>query len=130
MAQVKIFSTNENLQNNKMRISDAIHKSLVEVFKLPEDKRFHRFFALNKDDFIFPSDRSANYTIIELSIFEGRSTEAKKQLIRTIYVHLQNDVQISPNDIEITLFETPRENWGIRGHNGDELSLSYDVNIK
>ena len=35
----------------------------------------------------------------------------------------------SPQDIEITIFETPRHNWGIRGLPGDELTLTYNVNV-
>ncbi|MEM6432015.1 MAG: tautomerase family protein, partial [Deinococcota bacterium] len=26
-------------------------------------------------------------------------------------------------------FETPKENWGIRGQLGDELSLNYKVDV-
>jgi len=31
--------------------------------------------------------------------------------------------------VEITLFETPRHHWGIRGKLGDALSLSYPVGV-
>ncbi|APF21976.1 putative transglutaminase-like protein [Clostridium butyricum] len=34
-----------------------------------------------------------------------------------------------PNDVEITIFETPNYNWGIRGVPGDELGLNYKVNV-
>jgi len=30
--------------------------------------------------------------------------------------------------IEVTLIETSRSSWGIRGKIGDELNLDYDVN--
>ncbi|OAD23186.1 transglutaminase-like protein [Candidatus Thiomargarita nelsonii] len=36
---------------------------------------------------------------------------------------------IEPQDIEITLFETPMSNWGIQGMPGDELALNYKVKI-
>ncbi|MBP6190480.1 MAG: tautomerase family protein, partial [Acinetobacter sp.] len=36
---------------------------------------------------------------------------------------------ISAQDVEITIFETPKSNWGIRGKNADELNLNYKVNI-
>jgi hypothetical protein len=36
---------------------------------------------------------------------------------------------IHKNDVEITIFETPRENWGIRGLPGDELPLNYKVDV-
>lgn len=129
MAQVKFFGTEINFQKNRNVISEAVHKSLVEIFLLPQEKRFHRFISFSPADFIYPEDRSSNYTIIEISIFEGRSTEIKKQLIKKIFYNLENEAQINPTDVEITIFETPRANWGIRGFNGDEINLPYKVNL-
>jgi len=31
--------------------------------------------------------------------------------------------------VEITITETPRSNWGIRGLPADELELSYKVDV-
>ncbi|GHU70367.1 hypothetical protein FACS189413_10620 [Bacteroidia bacterium] len=31
--------------------------------------------------------------------------------------------------IEISIFETPKHNWGIRGLPGDELQIDYKVNV-
>ena len=101
----------------------------MEALDYPVDKKFHRFLPLEKDAFLYPDDRSENYTIIEISMFEGRSVDAKKQLIRLIYENVDRQVGIKSQDIEITIFETPRHNWGIRGMPGDELSLSYKVDV-
>jgi phenylpyruvate tautomerase PptA (4-oxalocrotonate tautomerase family) len=99
----------------------------VKALGLPPEKRFHRFIALDEADFIFPADRSDNYTIIEISMFEGRSTDTKKALIREIFTHFESELGIAPQDVEITISETPMCNWGIRGQPGDELMLSYRV---
>ena len=32
--------------------------------------------------------------------------------------------------VEITIFETPRGHWGIRGLPGDELDLNYTVQVR
>ena len=129
MAQVKIYGLRARLDRHKQGLSQAIHRSVVEALAYPSDKRFHRFIGLAPDDFIVPADRSDDYTIIEISMFAGRSTEAKKALIRGLYANIGEACGISPQDIEITIFETPRENWGIRGMPGDELALSYDVQV-
>ena len=34
-----------------------------------------------------------------------------------------------PNDLEITITETPRANWVIRGVPADELLLTYAVEV-
>jgi hypothetical protein len=77
MAQVKIFGLRRSLDEGRSTISQAIHASVMEAFEYPPEKKFHRFIALDEPDFIYPSDRSDRYTIIEISIFEGRSVAAK-----------------------------------------------------
>lgn len=106
-----------------------IQSCLVDALHLPPDKRFHRYFPLDDADFLYPPDRSTHYTIIEISMFEGRSVGAKKQLIALLFERVARDVGIEPQDLEITIFETPRHNWGIRGRAGDELAVSYPVDV-
>ena len=84
---------------------------------------------MDSDNFYFPTGRTEKYTIIEVSIFEGRSVEAKKEFIGLIYKRFREQLNILENDIEITIFETPKFNWGIRGLPGDELTLNYKVNV-
>ncbi|MFO7166781.1 MAG: tautomerase family protein [Chloroflexota bacterium] len=129
MAQIKIYGRAEHLREIRQRLSDVIHACAVEALKLPAGKRFHRFFPLAAEDFVYPDDRSERYTIIEISMFEGRSVEAKKQLVRLLFERLQQELGIAPGDVEITIFETPRHNWGIRGLPGDELELGYRVAV-
>jgi phenylpyruvate tautomerase PptA (4-oxalocrotonate tautomerase family) len=129
MSQVKIYGEREQLTRRRAAISDAIHSCLVEALQLPPDKRFQRFLALDAADFIFPPDRSPAYTIVEISMFEGRSVAARKELIRLLFERLETRCGIAPQDLEITIFETPRHNWGIRGRPGDELGLNYNVNV-
>jgi phenylpyruvate tautomerase PptA (4-oxalocrotonate tautomerase family) len=129
MAQVKIFGLRRSLQNSRAAISQAIHLSVMEALEYPAEKKFHRFIALDEEDFIYPQDRSERYIIIEISIFEGRSIEAKKMLIRLLYERIPQLSGISAQDIEITIFETPRHSWGIRGMPGDEVGLNYKVEV-
>jgi len=129
MAQIKIYGLRRSLENSRGAISQAIHSSVMEALAYPPEKKFHRFIPLDDEDFIHPQDRSERYIIIEISIFEGRSIEAKKLLIRLLYERIPQLSGISSQDIEITIFETPRHNWGIRGMPGDEIGLNYKVDV-
>ena len=129
MSQVKIYGVKDRLDPVKAELSDAIHSCLIEALSLPPGKRFHRFIGLEHSDFYYPPDRSDRYTIVELSMFEGRSAEAKKELIRLLFDRLNSYFSIPRSDIEITIFETPKHNWGIRGLPGDELGLGYEVEV-
>ncbi len=127
MGQIKIYGLKEHLAPIKGRLSATIHSCVVEALSYPVDKRAHRFFPLEREDFLPPAGRTDRYTIIEISMFEGRSVETKKALIRNLFARIKAQCGIAPNDVEITIFETPRHNWGIRGHPADELTLSYPV---
>ena len=62
-------------------------------------------------------------------MFEGRTADTKKELIRLLFTNINNRTGISPTDIEITIFETPKANWGIRGFPADELALAYKIEV-
>ncbi len=129
MAQVKIFGRREQLDPIKRALSDVVHSCLVEALALPAEKRFHRFFPLDESDFVYPADRTTRYTIIEIGMFEGRSVEAKKRLLRLLFERIEARCGIAPGDVEVTIVETPRHNWGIRGVPGDELALTHAVEV-
>jgi phenylpyruvate tautomerase PptA (4-oxalocrotonate tautomerase family) len=128
MAQVKIYGFKTRLESAKQIFSDVIQSCLVDALGLPEAKRFHRFIVLEAEDFIFPADRSDKYTIIEILMFEGRTVETKKRLISLLFERL-NALGTSKQDVEIVLLESAAHNWGIRALPGDELKLSYKVNV-
>jgi hypothetical protein len=112
MAQIKIYSLRENLSGRRKAISDAIHSCVTSVLGLPHEKRFHRFIALEEEDFIYPSDRGRSYTIIEVGMFEGRTPETKKEFIRALFKKLEKAAAIPSQDVEITPFRTPyRRSW-------------------
>ncbi len=129
MSQIKIYAHKALIEQKRQRIGDAIHRALVDALAYPAQKRFQRFIGLDAQDFIYPDDRSDDYIIIEVSMFGGRSVAAKKRFIQLIFEYLSKECQISPQDVEITIFETPKENWGIRGKSGDELFLNYQVEV-
>ena len=129
MAQVKVYAFRSELNRWRVQLSDSVHASLVHVLKLPESKRFQRFFPLDPADFIFPPDRSERYTIIEIEMFTGRNPDTLQALIRDLQARWVRDLGADPNDLELVLHQTPAEQWGIRGQLGHELTLNYEVNV-
>jgi hypothetical protein len=129
MAQVKIYGLRETLAGTRTEWSRIIHAALVDTLGLPADKRFQRFIGLEAPDFIYPADRTRAYTIIEIFLFAGRSPESIKALLRRIMADAQASLNIGANDVEITVSESPRHCWGIRGKIGDELELAYKVDV-
>jgi hypothetical protein len=127
MAQVKIYARRAHLERVRSVLSDAIHRVLQETLGLPADKRFHRFIALDDQDFVHPPDRGEGYTILELVMFAGRSEETRRACLRRLMADVPAATGVAVDDLEIVILEFPKMNWGIRGRIGDELQLSYTV---
>ena len=60
-------------------------------------------------------------------MLEGHSVETKKNLIRLLFERAQRELDLAPADLEVTITETPKHNWGFRGQPGDEIGLEYKV---
>jgi phenylpyruvate tautomerase PptA (4-oxalocrotonate tautomerase family) len=129
MAQIKIYGIGTHLNPIKAQLSDVIHSCVVDALEYPGDKRAHRFFPLDASDFFYPAGRTERYTIIEISIFKGRSTQAKKRLILSLFERISAKFGITSQDVEVTITETPRHNWGLRGKPADEIELGYKIDV-
>jgi len=129
MAQIKIYGIKERLAPVRERLSEVIHECVMEALQFPADKRAHRFFLMDKEDMLYPAGRTDAYTIIEITMIEGRSVEAKKKLIRLLFDNIRDKINIPHQDIEICIQESPACTWGFRGMHGDEIQLNYKINV-
>jgi phenylpyruvate tautomerase PptA (4-oxalocrotonate tautomerase family) len=129
MAQIKIYGQKAHIKSLREELSNIIHSCIVEALSLPKEKRFHRFFAMDKEDFIYPNSRSNSYIIIEIIMIKGRSKEAKRELIKLLFKSLKELLNIESEDIEITIFEIEASNFAFRGVCADEAKLNYKIGV-
>jgi phenylpyruvate tautomerase PptA (4-oxalocrotonate tautomerase family) len=127
MAQILIYGRREFLESAHRELSDVVHAAAVRTLGLPADKRFQRFLPLEPWQLVAPADRSERYLILEVQLFSGRTVATKKAFVRALMDDLCQHCSLAVNDVEVVLFESPREHWGIRGQHGDELALNYKV---
>ena len=129
MAQIKIYGIDTYLNPIKEQLSEVIHNCVVEALKFPADKKFHRFFPMQKEDMIYPENRSDAYIIIEIMMIEGRTKETKKLLIALLFEQIRKEFGIQAVDIETVIQEAPAYHFGFRGMSGDEMLLDYKVEV-
>jgi phenylpyruvate tautomerase PptA (4-oxalocrotonate tautomerase family) len=126
---IRIYGIKEHLNPIKAKLSDVVTQCMVDALSFPGNKRAHRIIPMDKENYFYPEGRTDAYTVIEISMMEGRSVEAKKKLIHLLFARIESEVGISPIDVEITISESPACNWGFRGITGDEADLNYKVNV-
>lgn len=113
----------------QQQLIDATHAALVEALKIPESDKIIRFIEHRPEHFLTPPGTSDSYTLVEISLFPGRSLEAKRNLYQGI-VKRFGELGIEPHDVRIVLYEAPMENWGIRGGiPATDVTLGFQVNV-
>jgi phenylpyruvate tautomerase PptA (4-oxalocrotonate tautomerase family) len=116
-------------RSEKDRMILALHESLVECLQIPEYDKLVRLREYQPEDFIVPPSGTENYVLIEISIFSGRSLDAKRALYKAIVARF-SELGIAKGDIRIILYEVTPDNWGIRGGvPASEVDLGFKIEV-
>jgi phenylpyruvate tautomerase PptA (4-oxalocrotonate tautomerase family) len=108
---------------------DAVQSALREALKIPEADRTLRLIEHPASHFAVPPGRGEKFTLVEVTMFSGRSMGAKRSLYQAIVRNLAA-LGVPPLDIKITLIEAPPENWGLRGGMpASEIELGFKIDV-
>jgi phenylpyruvate tautomerase PptA (4-oxalocrotonate tautomerase family) len=115
--------------HRKKELLQAIHGALIESIKSDPEDKVVRLVEHSPDDFVTPTSAGERFTRIEITLFVGRSIEAKRRLYQAM-VRAVLPFGIPTKDVKIVLVEVPRENVGIRGGQAaSDIQLSYEVEV-
>src|SRR3981081_4188205 len=76
-------------ESHKQKISDVVHRAMVETVNVPAQDRFQIITEHSKNDFVYDAQylnisRTDDLVIIQITLNAGRTTELKKALYRRI----------------------------------------------
>jgi phenylpyruvate tautomerase PptA (4-oxalocrotonate tautomerase family) len=72
---------------------------------------------------------SDNFVLVEVTMFAGRSRQAKRQLYQAL-VRNFGELGVAPTDVFVVLQEPPMDNWGIRGGRmASEVDLGFEAQV-
>ncbi len=119
MPMTKIYLREGSTAEERQRVSDAIHRSLVDVLGIPADDRYHIFHELDNDHLIsapvaFGLERRHEAVFIQY-YFAQRPAETLNELYRATVKNLQEMTDLEPRDIYINVVASPSENWWAAG---------------
>jgi phenylpyruvate tautomerase PptA (4-oxalocrotonate tautomerase family) len=106
----------------------ALYEAQREALKVPEDDRQIRYVEHKREHFPIPPGKTENYTIVEISIFPGRSLEAKRNLYKGIFQRFEK-LGIQATDLIVILNEPPMDNYGIRGLPASEVEIGFKLDV-
>jgi phenylpyruvate tautomerase PptA (4-oxalocrotonate tautomerase family) len=103
-------------ESHKRKVSDAVHRALVDTISIPAQDRFQIITEHANADFIFDPGylnipRTNDLVIIQITMSAGRTLEVRKSLYRRIADLLNQEAGLRKEDVFINLVETAKENW-------------------
>ena len=108
---------------------ESVYQAQREALKVPEGDRQIRYIEHKPEHFAVPPGKTENYTLVEITLFPGRSLDAKRKLYQSI-VQRFGEYGIEPSDIFIVLNEPSLDNWGLRGGvPASEIDLGFKLDV-
>lgn len=113
----------------RRRAIEAVHAALVEGLEVPADDPTVRLVEHRPENMRMPSDRSDRYTVVEVTMFAGRSIHTKRRLYEAIVRNL-HACGVPSDDVLVVLHEPSMENWGVHGGSpASEVQVGFKVDI-
>lgn len=115
MPLVKIEIIKGKSLEYKKTVLDAVHVALENAIQIENWDRFQRLYEIEDDLFERSKNKTDKFTMIEITMFPGRTKEQKSKLYKEILKELNQRLGIEPTDIFIVINEPANENWGLAG---------------
>ena len=99
----------------KKEMLDAVHTALMNAIQIEDWDRFQRLYEIEDELFERSESKTDKFTMIELTMFQGRTKEQKERIYEEIVKELYERLEIQATDVFIVIHEPPNENWGLAG---------------
>ncbi|MGE8188064.1 tautomerase family protein [Pseudomonas sp. NPDC086278] len=98
------------------RVGQLVYAAMHTAIGVPEHDNFQILAEHDEHHFIFDTEylgiqRTDQLVVIQITLNEGRTTEQKKLLYKTIAESLNSELAVRLEDVFINLVEVKKENW-------------------
>ena len=117
------------VRGSERKVIEAVQSALRDTLKIPDYDRDVVLDIYDETTRIVLTGRSQRYTRVEVTLFAGRSMEAKRALYKAMVANLA-ELGVPETEVKTVLIEVPAENWGLRGgHPASELDLGFKIDV-
>jgi len=103
----------------RQAILDSLYRSMREALSVPEGDQFMTITEHDAPNFrggtAYGVARSDHLVLIQITVFNTRTSEQKKALFRRITDLLGKSPGIRPEDVFVNILDAAKENWSV-GH--------------
>jgi len=116
-------------ETRSQEVLEAVQAALIEGLKIPETDRDVVLDIYDPSRRIVRPTRTERFTRVEVTLFSGRSLEAKRRLYQALVRNL-GALGVPAEEVKTVLIEVPAENWGLKGGQpASEIDLGFEVAV-
>lgn len=98
------------------KLGKVVYEAMKAAINVPDKDNFQVLAEHDNNHFVYDPaylgiERSDGTVFIQITLNEGRTTEQKKLLYKTIAEGLNQEAGVRLEDVFISLVEVKRENW-------------------
>lgn len=98
------------------RIGEIVYRSMVDTINVPANDNFQIITEHDAGGLIYDAGylgipRTDGIIVIQVTLNEGRTIEAKKAFFKTVADRLNAELKVRKEDVLINLVEVKKENW-------------------
>ncbi len=130
MALARIELLEGRTREEKRGIVEAVQAALGEALRAPAEDPAVRLIEYPPERFVlpYPDRHSDRYTLVEVTMFAGRSMETKRRLYDAIVQALAG-FEVPAQDVLVVLHEPAMDNWAVGGTPASEVDVGFKVDI-
>ena len=106
----------------------AVQDAIVDGIRVPQGDRDLRVLEYPAHSFAAPHGKGPRYTVVEMSMFTGRSLEAKRRLYAALAATFER-FGVPAGDLKVFIHEVDRENWGLGGKAASDIELDFKIDV-
>jgi phenylpyruvate tautomerase PptA (4-oxalocrotonate tautomerase family) len=116
MPLVRISLLNGKSAQFGKQVGEIVYQAMRTAITIPEHDHFqviteHDSSSLIYDPAYLDIERTDGFLVIQITLNEGRTLEAKKALYQEIAQRLHTALDVRIEDVFISLVEVKKENW-------------------
>ena len=128
MPSTRIETTVGWLDGRHDELIAAVQSALVETIRIPESDRCIRILEYPAGRFAMRPGCDPRATLVEISMFSGRSLDAKRRLYAAL-ARVFERFGVPPRDLNVIVHDTPRENWSAGGVAMSDVDLGFSTDV-
>lgn len=116
MPLVRISLKRRKIPGFGRSIGEVVYRTMMDVIGVPDRDNFQVITEHDGTGLIYDPEylgirRTDGVLIIQITLSEGRTIEAKQRFYRILVERLHTELGVRPGDVFINLVEVRKENW-------------------